>query len=84
LDHNPTKDTALENDAVSGRKGDSNYFQGFHGNQIDLISPPSTRSVEPVIQRAPGGTRNAINSAMSLGSQHRPVPASFGKFAVGK
>ena len=28
-------------------------------SQIDLTSPPSMRSVEPVIQRAPGDTRNA-------------------------
>jgi hypothetical protein len=37
-------------------------------SQIDLTSPPSMRSVEPVIQRAPGDTRNAISSAISSGS----------------
>jgi hypothetical protein len=36
--------------------------------QIDLTSPPSIRIVEPVIQRAPGETRNAISSAISSGS----------------
>src|SRR5580658_3380617 len=36
--------------------------------QIDLTSPPSIRSVDPVIQRAPGETRNAISSAISSGS----------------
>ena len=37
-------------------------------SQIDLISPPSIRSVQPVIQRAPGDTRKAISSAISSGS----------------
>jgi hypothetical protein len=36
--------------------------------QIDFTSPPSMRSVEPVIQRAPGDTRKAISSAISSGS----------------
>jgi hypothetical protein len=36
--------------------------------QIDFTSPPSMRSVEPVIQRAPGDTRKAISSATSSGS----------------
>ena len=36
--------------------------------QIDFTSPPSMRSVEPVIQRAPGETRKAISSAISSGS----------------
>ncbi|MGY4381992.1 hypothetical protein ACVWZ3_009631 [Bradyrhizobium sp. i1.3.6] len=35
---------------------------------IDFTSPPSIRNAEPVIQRAPGDTRNAINSAISSGS----------------
>ena len=37
-------------------------------SQIDLTSPPSMRSVEPVIRRASGDTRNAISSAISSGS----------------
>ncbi len=37
-------------------------------HQIDFTSPPSMRSVEPVIQRAPGDTRKAISSAISSGS----------------
>jgi hypothetical protein len=36
--------------------------------QIDFTSPPSMRSVEPVIQRAPVETRKAIRSAISSGS----------------
>jgi hypothetical protein len=36
--------------------------------QTDLTSPPSIRSVEPVIQRAPGDTKKAISSAISSGS----------------
>ena len=36
--------------------------------QMDFTSPPSMRSVEPVIQRAPGDTRKAISSAISSGS----------------
>jgi len=36
-------------------------------DQIDLTSPPSIRSVDPVIHRAPGDTRNAISSAISSG-----------------
>ena len=46
---------------------------------IDLISPPSIRKADPVIQRAPGETRNVINSAISSGSPKRPIPASAGK-----
>jgi hypothetical protein len=37
-------------------------------DQIDLTSPPSILSVDPVIHRAPGDTRNAISSAISSGS----------------
>jgi hypothetical protein len=37
--------------------------------QIDFISPPSTRSAEPDIQRAPGDTKNAISSSISSGSR---------------
>jgi hypothetical protein len=36
-------------------------------NGLDLAAP-SMRSVEPVIQRAPGDTRKAISSAISSGS----------------
>jgi hypothetical protein len=42
-----------------------------HGHaepQTDLTSPPSIRSVDPVIQRAPGDIKNAISSAISFGS----------------
>jgi len=35
-------------------------------DQIDLTSPASIRSVDPVIQRAPGDTRNAISSRAAL------------------
>jgi hypothetical protein len=41
---------------------------GAFPSQIDLTSPPSIRSTEPVIHRAPGETRNAISSAISSGS----------------
>jgi uncharacterized protein VirK/YbjX len=37
-------------------------------SQIDLTSPPSIRSVEPVIHRAAGDTRNAISLAISSGA----------------
>lgn len=50
--------------------------------QTDFTSPPSMRSVEPVIQRAAGETRKAISSAISSGSPYRAMPASFGKFAA--
>ena len=42
-------------------------WKGF-GGQTDFTSRPSMRSVEPVIQRAPGDTRKAISSAISSGA----------------
>jgi hypothetical protein len=45
-------------------------------NYTALTSPPSIRNTEPVIHRAPGDTKNAINSAISSGSPYREIPAS--------
>jgi hypothetical protein len=38
------------------------FTDSGRADQIDLTSPASIRSVDPVIQRAPGDTRNAISS----------------------
>ena len=53
---------------VTGARRDCRAELCFNLVQIDFTSPPSMRSVAPVIQRAPDDTRKAINSAISSGS----------------